>query len=388
MSRRYGRYRSRYGSYWPEYVPVAERRARAAKQLDRLKAKGEDIQPVTIEGRAIARTFWGKGWCAHLESFSDYDNRLPRGRTYVRNGSVCHLAIERGRVAAKVAGSSMYTVKVEIVPLPPKKWAALKKRCAGRIGSLIELLQGRLSDEIMSAVTHREEGLFPLPGEIKYICDCPDWADMCKHVSAVMYGIGARLDEKPELLFLLRQVDHGELIGGAADAAALAAPGARRTRRRALADADLSAVFEVDLEAAPMPADPAPAAPAPCTRAAKSTKAARAGGAVKSIKPVRKAAKARTAKSPAPAAAPPRVRSARTTRRAPTPFLPTADAVKNLRARLGMSRTAFARAAGVSTACISVWERSPGALRPQARTLAALQALHAKAQSSSTSSAP
>ena len=101
---------------------VAERRRKAAKKMDALRKKGVDIQPVTIEGRKIASSFWGEAWCDHLESFSDFENRLPRGRTYVRNGSVCHMAVAKGEIEAKVSGSELYNVKVSIKTLPGKKW--------------------------------------------------------------------------------------------------------------------------------------------------------------------------------------------------------------------------------------------------------------------------
>ena len=175
---------------WAPYVPVAERRRRAMKKMESLRKKGVAVQPVRIDGRKIAKTFWGEAWCDHLEAFSDFENRLPRGRTYVRNGSVCHLAVAKGRIEAKVSGSELYTVRVEIKTLVNKKWKAIKGRCSGQIGSLLELLQGRLSDQVMQVVTDRREGLFPLPGEISLQCSCPDSAVMCKHVAAVLYGVG------------------------------------------------------------------------------------------------------------------------------------------------------------------------------------------------------
>ena len=231
---------------WRPYVPVAERRRRAMKKMEALRKKGVDIQPVEIEGRKIAKTFWGQAWCDHLESFSDYENRLPRGRTYVRNGSVCHLAIAKGKIEAKVAGSEIYNLRVQIKTLPTKKWSAVKRRCAGQIGSLLELLQGNLSDNVMEVVTDRASGLFPLPGEISFDCDCPDWAVMCKHVAAVLYGVGARLDEKPELLFKLRGVNHEELIETDAGAALSAATSSGKSKR--LAATDLGDVFGIDLD--------------------------------------------------------------------------------------------------------------------------------------------
>ena len=151
---------------WGRYVPVAERRAKARREMDKLRKKGKDIQPVTIDGRTIARSFWGKGWCDHLESFSDYANRLPRGRTYVRNGSVCHLDIRPGRIEAIVSGSELYNIDIRIKELQAATWASIKNTCSGHIGSMLELLQGKLSDQVMAIVTDRHHGLFPQPGEI------------------------------------------------------------------------------------------------------------------------------------------------------------------------------------------------------------------------------
>lgn len=242
---------------WAPYVSVAERRRRAKKKMDALRKKGTAIHPIEIEGRKITKTFWGQAWCNHLEAFSDFENRLPRGRTYVRNGSVCHLAIDRGEIEAKVMGSELYTVRVKIKTLPGKKWTALKNRSAGQIGSLLELLQGRLSDGVMQVVTDPKEGLFPLAGEMSFQCSCPDWASMCKHVAAVLYGVGARLDHQPELLFKLRGVNHGELI--AADAEKAVAAATTRSKSKRLAESDLSDVFGIELESTPAetPADAA-----------------------------------------------------------------------------------------------------------------------------------
>ena len=252
---------------WAPYVPVAARRMNAQREMAKLRKKGVDIQPIEISGRKIARTFWGQAWCDHHESFSDFANRLPRGRTYVRNGSVCHLEIAKGRVMAIVSGSDLYEIEVNITPLAPKKWTQVKRRCAGQIGSLLELLQGKLSSSVMGVVTDRREGLFPAPREISFDCDCPDWATMCKHVAAVLYGVGARLDERPELLFLLRGVDHEELI--TAEAAMDGVTGRRGGRKR-IARGDLADVFGIDL-ADDSPEPPA-ATKAPTKTARKTSK--------------------------------------------------------------------------------------------------------------------
>jgi uncharacterized Zn finger protein len=200
---------------WRPYVPVAQRQKNAQKELAKLAKRGESPTPVKVEGRKIADSFWGRSWCENLERYSDFANRLPRGRTYVRNGSVVDLKIDKGEILAMVAGSELYRIKIEVAPVKPVRWKAICRDCAGTVGSLVELLQGRLAKSVMERVCSKGDGLFPAPEEIKLSCSCPDWADMCKHVAAALYGVGARLDEKPELLFVLRNVDEKELLAGA-----------------------------------------------------------------------------------------------------------------------------------------------------------------------------
>lgn len=304
--------------YYNEYVPVATRRARALKKMEKLRKTGEDIQPIEpMKSRGlIAKSFWGKAWCKHLESFSDYENRLPRGRTYVRNGSVFHLGIGKEEANAIVSGSEMYKLSIHINPLDPKKWAVMKDRCKGKIGSLIELLQGKISDEVMEVVTDPKNGLFPHPKEIRFNCNCPDWADMCKHVAAAMYGIGVRLDTEPELLFKLRGVKHEELIS--MDTAVDEITGGRRSRRRRTLKTDaLEEVFGVALEKEESPS-----------------------------------------------------------------FEGTGECIRALREKFDLSQAAFARKVGVSTPSISKWENTPGTLNLQAKSFQALERVHKAAQRS------
>ncbi len=236
---------SYYDYGWRPYVPVATRRRRAAQKIATLQRSGRAISPVDIDGRTIARTFWGESWCRNLEAYSDYANRLPRGRTYVRNGSVIDLQIEHGRVRALVSGSSLYDVEIEIRPLARKRWAAIKSQCAGKIDSMVELLQGSISRGVMAVVTRKGTGLFPAPQDISLRCSCPDWATMCKHVAAALYGIGARLDHAPEMLFTLRGVEPTELIA----AAVTHVPTTRKSgRRRLLKTDDMSSVFGIELD--------------------------------------------------------------------------------------------------------------------------------------------
>jgi uncharacterized Zn finger protein len=249
-----------YHFAWRPYVSVAEKRRQADREVAKLKKRGRSSAPVKIEGRTIAKSFWGQAWCRNLERYSDYENRLPRGRTYVRNGSVVDLQIAKGEVTAMVAGSDLYRIQIAISPVKTSRWKAICRDCAGTIDSLVELLQGRLAKGVMDRVCREGDGLFPSPGEIKLSCSCPDWADMCKHVAAALYGIGARLDEKPHLLFILRGVDENELIANAGTDLPLskATPNAAKVLDRA----DVAALFELEMaETASFDAAPARSKP-------------------------------------------------------------------------------------------------------------------------------
>jgi uncharacterized Zn finger protein len=231
------------GDAFPEYVSAAERRARAAVQLRALERQGLRPSPIRIAGREIAITFWGKAWCAHLEGLADFQSRLPRGRSYVRGGAVLHLALSRGEVRARVAGTDLYEVEIGVAPLPAPRWKEVRRACAGQIATAVELLSGKLSSAVMGVLCDPERGLFPRTEELDLHCSCPDGAWLCKHLAAVLYGVGARLDEAPELLFTLRGVPQGDLL---ADASAIgsranAAPASR------FSDAELSEIFGIEL---------------------------------------------------------------------------------------------------------------------------------------------
>jgi uncharacterized Zn finger protein len=213
--------------------------------MEKRRKQGHPVSPVIIEGRAIAKTFWGKAWCENLERYSDFANRLPRGRTYVRNGSVIDLQITAGTIEALVSGSEIYKVTVKITPVTKARWKSICTDCAGAIDSLVELLQGRFSEGVMERICRQNTGLFPSPKEIRLSCDCQDWADMCKHVAAVLYGIGARFDERPELLFRLHEVNEQELIAKAGKALPLANVGPAASK--VLGGEDLSDIFGLEM---------------------------------------------------------------------------------------------------------------------------------------------
>jgi uncharacterized Zn finger protein len=227
------------------YIPVAARRQKTERTLAKLQKKGKVFSPVLASQGAIAKSFWGKAWCQNLERYSDYSNRLPRGRTYLRNGSVIDLKIGPGEVSAHVMGSRLYRVTVRIEQVVGAHWQAIARDCSRSIDTLVELLQGQLSTSVMERITRPGTGLFPSPKEISFNCSCPDSAAMCKHVAATLYGIGARLDAEPEVLFALRKVDAKELISRAGESGApvqkLPAAG------RILDPSKLADVFGIDL---------------------------------------------------------------------------------------------------------------------------------------------
>lgn len=238
---------------WKPYVPVAKRRAKAAKAAASMaKKEKRELCPVKATGKKMSNSFWGQAWCENLEQYSDFSNRLPRGRTYARNGSVVDLQIERGKVRALVSGSEVYTISIGIKSLDGSAWKRIKRDCSQSINSLIDLLQGRFDEGVMQRLTHRESGLFPKPAEIDMRCSCPDSAGVCKHIAAAMYCVGVRLDTSPELLFTLRAVDHLELISQA-----VAAENLDRTlgaaEQSALSVDALGELFGIELDAPPAP---------------------------------------------------------------------------------------------------------------------------------------
>jgi uncharacterized Zn finger protein len=231
--------------YFKPRPTVAQRRAKAMRAAGKLKEKGQELQPVHVEGMKLGKTFWGKAWCTQIESLSDFASRLPRGKSYVRNDSIIDMQVRPGMITAMVMGSELYTIRIKITPLDKRRWKAMKGRCVGQIGSLVELLQGKLSDSVMATVTGKTDGLFPKSDEIEMHCSCPDSAEMCKHLAAVLYGVGCRLDEQPELLFKLRQVDHIELLTEATQSPAFESDGGDR---KTIATGDLNDVFGIEID--------------------------------------------------------------------------------------------------------------------------------------------
>ena len=286
---------SYYG--WKPYVSVAERRRKAEKAAAKAKKAGAGQLPIEPSRGAVARTFWGKAWCDNLEAYSDYANRLPRGRTYVRNGSVIDLKIAEGEVQALVMGSSLYKVAVKVARVPAQQWQAIGADCSGSIDSLVELLQGKLSRAVMERICTPRTGLFPAPKEIEFSCSCPDWASMCKHVAAVLYGVGARLDRQPELLFSLRRVDAKDLVSqaGAGLPKSKKGPAAAKVLDTSL----LGDVFGIEMDETAVPTQDAGPRKKPVAAKATAQKTAKAAtgitiGTSKKPPGIRKAATVKT----------------------------------------------------------------------------------------------
>ncbi|HEX8698433.1 MAG TPA: SWIM zinc finger family protein [Myxococcaceae bacterium] len=248
-----------FDGLYPEYVSVAERQRRAQREVAKLRRQGRRVEPISVEGRQVASTVWGKAWCTNLEAYSDFASRLPRGRAYLRHGQVVDLEVLPGKVRALVSGTELYRVEVKVKPLPAARWRKLVQACAGQVASVVELLQGRLSAPVMEVLCHPGEGLFPTPKEIALSCTCPDFATLCKHVAASLYGVGARLDTAPQLLFTLRQVDGAQLVTGAAAGLAKQLPTSVPTLSTG---SDLEKLFAIELaQAAEDAPAPRPARP-------------------------------------------------------------------------------------------------------------------------------
>lgn len=243
-------------SYWgyAPYVSVAQKKARAEKKLKQLKKKMPDIRPVILQGNSLARKWWAKSWNKNLERYADYANRIERGRSYLRHGAVLDLKIAPGKVRALVIGSAAnpYEVVITIQPIGKTQWQAIKKKSEGHLKSLQELLTGKFSEPLVELFFAEKTGLFPNPKEIGFQCSCPDWASMCKHVAAVLYGIGARLDEDPALFFTLRGVEMADLVVGAVhDRTEELLSRTEQKSGKVIADADLSDIFGIDMDSKP-----------------------------------------------------------------------------------------------------------------------------------------
>jgi len=231
---------------YKEYVPVARKKENAAKQVEKLLKKDADLSPVTIEGRKIAKTWWGAAWCKNLESYADFSNRIERGSAYIRNGFVVDLKIHEGLVTGQVIGTRLYTVRISIDLLDERVKTNIIEMIGRRIDSVSDMIEGKFPNELGELFLTQKKGLFPSPKEIHMDCSCPDMAYMCKHVAAVLYGVGARLDQDPLLFFKLRGVDANAFIKASIDdKIGSLLKNAGKATKRVIKNADLSEIFGV-----------------------------------------------------------------------------------------------------------------------------------------------
>lgn len=240
-----------YGWGFSRYVTVAEKRAKAQKKLKQLKKKNSNITPLVLQGTKLAHTWWGMAWNTNLKKYADYSNRVGRGRSYIRNGYVLDFKINPGEVTSLVQGTSSrpYEVAIKIKSLNKKAWSEIKKQCEGKIESLQELIEGRFPKELVEIFTSKGKGLFPLPREIEFSCSCPDWAGMCKHVAATLYGVGVKLDEDPKLFFLLRKAEMDDLITEALrDKSKKMLKKAEQKTSRVINDSDADKIFGINFD--------------------------------------------------------------------------------------------------------------------------------------------
>lgn len=192
---------------------AGEIRRKSAASRKKEEKKGNILEPITVQGRTITKNWWGKAWCENLEQYADYESRLDRGKRYVRTGAVIDLKIQKGKVTARVQGTrkTPYKVEIRISPLSEEKCQNIIQRCGKKLENVEKLMTGNFPEE-MQELFQGKDGLFPSPREISFSCSCPDWALMCKHVAAALYGVGVRLDEQPLLFFELRGIDVGRFI--------------------------------------------------------------------------------------------------------------------------------------------------------------------------------
>ena len=235
-----------YYRSFPRYVSVAEKRAKAQRKLKQYRKKNPDIKPVIVQGNKLVKTWWGQAWNKNLEKYADYESRIGRGRSYIRNGFVIDLQINKGKATSLVMGTSTapYRVEIKIKQLEKYVWNNIKKECAEEIESLQELIEGKFPKALMEIFTAKGKGLFPAPQEISFNCSCPDWAAMCKHTAAALYGIGTRLDKDPKLFFTLRNIEMNDLIHKAVkDKSKSMLKKARTKSSRVIDDNDIAQIF-------------------------------------------------------------------------------------------------------------------------------------------------
>lgn len=228
---------------WTDKSEVQAAQDAVKREIIRRCERGEVYTPFDAPtGTKLARNFWGQAWQQHLATFEHFSGRLSKGRSYLRLGQLYNLEMEPGMVRAEVAGAALYEVAVQVKPMTQERWEQLVVRCTGRVTGMLDLLEGKLSDEVMAVMTGIDAGLFPEAHDVRVVCSCPDHADLCKHGAAVLYAVGLQFDREPAGFFKLRGVRVDDLCQGASVVLEQKNEGAVE-----LPDADLEKLFGIDL---------------------------------------------------------------------------------------------------------------------------------------------
>ena len=185
-------------------------------KAQKIISKNADFEPVIVDPsprRVLCKSWWGKFWCKNLERYADYENRIGRGRNYLRNNAVVDLKIKDNEIYSRVLGGGYrpYFVKIRIDALPERQRLNIEQQASGKLQDLESLMQGNFPKDLKE-LFFQKGGLFPSPNEIHFDCNCPDWADMCKHVAAALYGVGVRLDSNPLYFFQMRGIDTEKFV--------------------------------------------------------------------------------------------------------------------------------------------------------------------------------
>ncbi len=208
----------------------------ADARREQLLAAGESLNPVVSRSRKLATRFWGSAWMRHLAVCESGGLCLAPGRTLLRHGCVLDIRVAPGLVSAKVSAEELYEIELRLAPPDEERVEALATLCAGKIDSLLSLLEGRVDEALLQQLCDPDNGLLPDARDWHISCSCPDWSDPCPHAAAAMYALGVLLDSQPELLFTLRSIDSASLL--------------RKPEHTsdAFDAATLSATFGIDLE--------------------------------------------------------------------------------------------------------------------------------------------
>ena len=242
----------RYDSFDPFSTDRQNRQSltkqdRLQQMVKQLQDEGRVLHPAKADGKKIAKSFWGYSWVRHIESYQDYESRLPRGRSLLRNNAVLDLTITGNQAEALVFDQELYEIRIIMEPVDPAQLKQIQTLCAGKINSLLDLIQGNLSEDILQILSDPEKGLFPRYDEIRFICNCLDDSILCKHAAAVLYGIGPVLDQKPDLFFSLRGIDYSMLFSGI-DAEKITDDPQTSDQTAAFHDIDLEKTFGIELD--------------------------------------------------------------------------------------------------------------------------------------------